>query len=264
MKETLRDPTRENGADVTVVYVEKLLAKQVKTFLENNDRIHKDFRMVPGEGQWIGSIAIPVKKSSVELRKMEGVLGEGVAYCPFSTSLLGNHKGRTATASTTKDNNNPPSLVEQALIDTITEQKLKEFIDISSWLDSIRSLKPRICPKKLEYLGDDRTLVLSRSAFSLEEESFVSFLRLCGCEKVDQQEDFVSSLWKHLARVHKSPRLVRRGEVAPSSGIRESNYRLLWPFSGIPDTTGTYAMSFLVGAVQESHTSHILTTKHTR
>ena len=91
MKETLRDPTRENGADVTVVYVEKLLAKQVKTFLENNDRIHKDFRMVPGEGQWIGSIAIPVKKSSVELRKMEGVLGEGVAYCPFSTSLLGNH-----------------------------------------------------------------------------------------------------------------------------------------------------------------------------
>ena len=31
---------------------------------------------------------------------------------------------------------------------------------------------------------------------------------------------------------------MRRGRIAPSSGIRESNYYLLWPFDGVPVETG--------------------------
>jgi hypothetical protein len=35
-----------------------------------------------------------------------------------------------------------------------------------------------------------------------------------------------------------SPRLVREGEVDPDNGVRESGYRLLSPFNGIPDKNG--------------------------
>ena len=196
--------------------------------------------MVPGQGEWKDAIAIPILEMKEDYPSLVGVVGDGSAFCPYSTSLLGNHSGRAAKI-TNKGSNGVKTLVEQALLISAEKHRLlKEDGDDSVVLSRIREMDQSVCPKKLEYLGDDKTLVLQRKAFALDEQSFLAFLDSIGCREKDRQQAFVSTLWKSLASTHKSPRLVRRGEIAPSSGIRESNYRLLWPFEGVPENTGTY------------------------
>ena len=52
---------------------------------------------------------------------------------------------------------------------------------------------------------------------------------LLACETVGQCQRFLDDhLWRHLAHVYGSPRVVRRGEVDPNSGVRHSGFRLLW------------------------------------
>ena len=227
------------GGSVSVLFVEKRHAKQVKTTLERNEDINKDFRMVPADGDWQGTIAVPVRETKAEHLSMEGVLGDGTFFCHFSSSLLGNHVGRSAKNSG-RNAEEPHTLIEQALIANLKRHDLFKGggDDVRDRLERIRALDLSVCPKKLEYLGDDRTLILQRKVFSLEEAAFISFLESVGCDAPESQKAFVSTLWQELASTHKSPRVARRGEIAPSSGIRESNYRLLWPFCGVPESTG--------------------------
>lgn len=234
------DARDRKGDSVAVLFVEKRHAKQVKTSLEHNEEINKDFRMVPADGDWQDMIAVPVRELKAEHLNMKGVVGDGTFFCPFSSSLLGNHVGRSAKISS-RNSEKPCTLIEQALLANLKRYDLfngDDDDDGTRCLERIRALDLSICPKKLEYLGDDRTLVLQRKVFSLEESSFVSFLESVGCDTPERQKTFVSTLWKELASTHKSPRVARRGEIAPSSGIRESNYRLLWPFCGVPEKTG--------------------------
>ena len=230
----------EKGAVVPVLFVEKRYAKHVKTTLESTGELNKDFRMVPANGKWDRAIALPIGEMKETYSVMEGVLGNGTLFCPYSTSLLGNHVGRSAKVSS-KNIKEAQNLIEQALVASFRRHGLAKTHDEDeddTLLKLIRDLDLSICPKKLEYLGDDRTLVLQRRVFSMEEPQFVSFLDSLGCRGRDSQEAFVSTLWDELASAHKSPRVVRRGAIAPSSGIRESSYRLLWPVSGVPENTG--------------------------
>ena len=236
------------GDTVNVLYVEKRHAKTVKTTLEQKGMIHKDFRMVPALcKEWDGTIAIPIIEMKEELyANYVGVVGCGSAFCPYSTSFLGNHTGRTAKIVPKNQDlgDHDKTLVEQALLLTFEQHglwKVEETDDDTAveLLLKIRKLERSICPPKLEYLGDDKTLVLHRKAFSLDQSSFCVFLESFGCvHDTGDQQAVLSTLWKNLAQAHKSPRVVRRGEIDPSSGFRESNYRLLWPFQGMPETTG--------------------------
>lgn len=239
-------PSRRNdknsGDSVSVLFVEKRHAKQVKTALESTDELNKDFRMVPAAGDWQGTIAVPVRDNNKdEYNSMPGVRGKGVFFCPFSTSLLGNQVGRKAKVAASRNSVEACTLIEQALLANLERHCLStgDSDDLASLLARVRGLDLLVCPKKCEYLGDDRTLVLQRRVFSLEEMPFVTFLDSVGCSDSDRKKAFLETLWQELALAHKSPRVVRRGEIAPSSGVRESNYRLLWPFSGVPDDTGT-------------------------
>ena len=238
------DGASGKGDVVSVLFVEKRHAKSVKTTLESTQELNKDFRMVPADRDWQGTIAVPVRNIKEEHLTMNGIRGRGTFFCPFSSSLLGNHVGRSARTAS-RDGEEPWTLIEQALLANSKRHGLPkgphqyDGKDDSIFLERIRRLDLHICPKKLEYLGDDHTLVLQRRVFSLEEASFVAFLGSMGCHERDCQEAFVSTLWEELASAHKSPRVARRGEIAPSSGIRESNYRLLWPFCGVPENTGT-------------------------
>jgi hypothetical protein len=232
------------GGRVPVIYVEKKSAKQIKNLLEGRNEMNKDFRMSPAiEDQWKETIAVPIRKEKEEYQGLDGVVGAGYMVCPHSTSLLGNHTGKTARAN--GDSSVERTLSEQALLTSAKLLDLPVDSDNESTtriLSSARNLDRAICPKKLEYLGDDRTLVLPRRAFSLSEPSFREFLVQFGCSDDASQESYLLSLWKQLAAVHESPRVVRRGEIASSSGIRQSKYRLLWPFDGIPETTGTHTL----------------------
>ena len=135
----------------------------------------------------------------------------------------------------------------------------------------VRGLSIQTCPKKLETIGDDRTLVIPRWSFfivsnnagSSGEVNATTFARVKKMQQEQERLEFVellrqlmhdeegndrdvgsddiilaimcalqSRLWMNLATSYSSSRIVRRGDVDPDSGIRESGHRILWP---IPD-----------------------------
>lgn len=95
-----------------------------------------------------------------------------------------------------------------------------------------------MCPKKLEVIGDDRTLVIPRKAFRQDDDEFASLCSLA-VSNDGQFSDWRTNFWKYFATFMGRPRVVRRGDIDPDSSIRESGHRLLWPHcSGQPDETG--------------------------
>lgn len=239
----------DKGETVAVLYVEKRTAKQIKVALESSDELNKDFRMgvVTEKGQHENTIAVPVREMKDAYSTWNGVVGHGTAFCLYSSAILGNHAGRIAQSQRNKTSTTSSSHIERSLLVSAKEIGLLmsgegEDHQSTHLLSRIGTLDLAVCPKKLEYLGDDRTVVLSRKAFSLDETSFVAFLESIGCGNRTSQEEFVAVFYKNLATTCKSPRIVRKGEIAPSSGIRESSYRLVWPFCGVSETTGTWPL----------------------
>lgn len=194
----------------SVVLVEKRDAKAVKQLLEKEGCLNKDFRMTPcGD-----LIAIPLR-AGVNLSNSnqwgDKIVRTGEHECPYSTAKLGNNR------LSVDDNLTRP---QQALWNWLNKDvQVKE---------QILALDIQVCPKKLEVLGDDGTLIISRKAFSLQNEAFKSMV---GDNQIDQ-------LWKQLAHDYKSPRVARRGDIDPDSPIRESGHELMWPIQGIPEQTG--------------------------
>mmetsp|Transcript_24876 Transcript_24876/g.53663 ORF Transcript_24876/g.53663 Transcript_24876/m.53663 type:complete len:640 (+) Transcript_24876:194-2113(+) len=213
------------------------------------------------------------------------IVGFGRQTCPFSTSMLGNNNINNRHR-TTAGPKTPLTNVQYALIETLT-----------TWLDNndnkisndennkatrietlVRSLSIQTCPKKLEVIGDDRTLVVPRwSLFvcntvcekaTAEMKSLVDGPKKSSSEfrellvsvvhdghkqengnepnnndapnhptpQTNYNDDYStviyeiqSQLWTNLALIHNSPRVVRRGDIDPESGVRESGHRILFP-----------------------------------
>ena len=222
------------------------------------------------------------------------VVASGTQTCPFSTSL-GNQNRRAileapksdvklndsgtgvlvkhGTSEKSKPASSLTNNVQYALIETLIScnkhNQKDDHHGMSSYREmveyAVKTLNIRTCPKKLEVIGDDRTLVLASWAFFLEKDihnncdkvkstsfqkggvEFYDFLlKLLFNEsgplsensldksKLQQNDlsplyDIQSKLWENLAQVHKCSRVVRRGDIDPESGVRESGHRILWP-----------------------------------
>jgi hypothetical protein len=227
--------SRDRGEDVGVLYVLKRNAKKVKNDLEEEGILNKDFRMNEGVGDWKECIAVPIIEDSSKSYSSDDVMGYGRQLCPYSTSLLGNHQqrrprtdGKTTISSLT--------MVQRALLST-ADSFHPRSPDDDSLTNVIQSLGLALCPKTLEMLGDDKTLVIPLKAFDGKDSTFREFVLQAGCSE-NRVDEFVQELWKQLAAYYKISRVVRKGEIDPESGVRQSGYRLLWPYSGIPETTG--------------------------
>ena len=232
--------SRQNlGCEVDVIFVPKRKAKVVKSILEAEGLLEKDFRMIPADPEIAGDcIALPVKD---EFRKVEKgtwsdlIQGSGKHFCPYSTAILGNRLN-LATCITTKHGNS--TLVQQAILQTV--QKLstvngKSSVDDDVVIGNVKKLELSVCPKKLEVLGDDRTLVVPPLSFEGED-----FLSILSGDSKNSPRSCKEELWRNLATIHGSQRIARRGTVDADSKVRESGHRLLYPNSGIPETTGMW------------------------
>lgn len=158
------------------------------------------------------------------------VVGEGVQWCCFSSTVLGNRALKSGVAVTSTSQ----TLIEQALTEVIrTFQGIETPVLDDSLLQSrVASLSQRVCPKSLEVIGDDRTLVIPRHAFDMDDLNFQSLV------PKDRGHEFLHAFWAQLAKIHGSPRIVRRGGIDPDSSIRQSGTVLVWPVAGVPDATG--------------------------
>ena len=94
-------------------------------------------------------------------------------------------------------------------------------------MERVRSWKS--CPKSFDIFGDDRTLMLPERAF-LDDE-FLAVVERCG-------DQLWLELWKRLAELHRSPRVVRKGTIDPESGIRRSGCTILYPQPPDSEATG--------------------------
>jgi len=205
------------GEVVRVLYVEPANAKLVKTELEKEGVIDKDFRMTRGIGggcradedehppssetSWNNCIAIPIlhcgddDSSQQKVATHRLVKGSGFQFCPFSTTFLGNNnharrprrrvRDRPSTATTNT------TLVQTGLLRALlagtahsldSNRGVEQDADADAallLLQKIRSLPPDICPSKLELFGDDRTVVIPPHAFdSQKSDCFRALLLL--------------------------------------------------------------------------------------
>ena len=186
------------------------------------------------------------------------IVGTGMHHCPFSTSM-GNSNRIPAAAqdesNTTSSTQSDQSLndVQHALVETLVKycsEAEGNFTEIQTEgtcsctrradiVKLVQSLSAQTCPKKLEVIGDDRTLVVPRWSFYIPSsndcetiaekrkiaEEFYQLLIQCnlpGRYERENSHNMQSLLWENLARTHRSLRVVRRGDIDPESGVRES------------------------------------------
>jgi hypothetical protein len=232
------------GEDVGVLYVLKRNAKKVKNDLEEEGILNKDFRMMEGVGdEWKECIAVPIIEDSSKSYSSNDVMGHGRQLCPYSTSLLGNHQQRTPRTGE-KPTASSLTMLQRALLSTADIFHPRSPED-DSLTKVVQSLSLTLCPKKLEMVGDDNTLVIPRKAFDGKDDTFREFILQAGCSE-NRVDEFLQELWKQLAAYYKVPRVVRKGEIDAESPVRVSGYRLLWPYSGIAQATGMCCCSSAV------------------
>mmetsp|Transcript_25323 Transcript_25323/g.50726 ORF Transcript_25323/g.50726 Transcript_25323/m.50726 type:complete len:598 (+) Transcript_25323:25-1818(+) len=231
---------------------------------------------VPVTDECIGRFETYIKESSKADTSGHGswktyAIASGRQLCPFSTSALGNQNhARTSrlvqqtcegmrtekskrnyqTATKITNLTNIQCVVVETLVDYFTENtkqsdntvNQEELESFQAMLETaVSSLSIKACPKKLEVMGDDRTLVVPSTAFLLQEkEPTNEFHQLLinissqihnSPDKTDHPTIYKiqENLWKNLASLYQSPRVVRRGDIDPESGVRESGHRILWP-----------------------------------
>jgi hypothetical protein len=222
-----------DGRQACVIHVLKKNAKAAKMALAASSMLNKNFRMVPSDFDQ-DCIAIPVNDDFNELGSnllpctIESV---GTQVCPFSSLMLGNYRRKLIVLENDNQNGVLKTFTsgQQALFQTINQ--LSSIEDKNEHLiTKVQLLNSTVCPKKLETFGDDRTLLLAPGAFEGPEFD---------CLLTEWNID-ISKFWSHLALCQNSKRIARRGTVDPNSKIRQSGHRLVWPYSGIPETTGLF------------------------
>ena len=188
------------------------------------------------------------------------IAGVSHQICPYSTKLLGNGQTNHYRMSRNLDASTQQadclSLIHLVILD-IAPVVANADIDISkaslafdqTIINRVLQLDSIVCPVSrrrqfLEIFGDDRTVVVPPGAF--EGDEFLSILRdvarMHNCnntkdctpkntslDTADEMKKIYSDFWRRLALAHDSPRIVRRGGIDPSSKIRESGHRVVWP-----------------------------------
>lgn len=205
----LQTNIRMEGEMVPVVLVEKRHTKVVKDRLKSLSQLNKDFRVVSLEN---GTAAIPFLGERLQIRGWPEVDGFDDRVCMYSSSKLGNHRTKTSDSL---------NLLQNALLKVILASN--PTINRDRCLERIQRLDRKTCPNKVEFLGDDNSVVLPRGAFNFTPSTpFSNFLTALSADL--RQEH----LWRTIGQLHGSPRVIRRGEIKPDSGIRESHYKVLW------------------------------------
>lgn len=198
-------------------------------------------------------------------------IAHGRQLCPFSSSAMGNQNHAMTSrlaqqncdgimekknqnnhaAAEIRNLTNIHCVVVEILVDYYSENTKKsdssldqkELTSLQAMVKTkVSSLSIKTCPKKLEVMGDDRTLVVPSTAFLLQEQettndfhqllmNFSSKIHNDCPDRTDHPTMYKiqEKLWKNLASLYKSPRVVRRGDIDPESGVRESGHRILWP-----------------------------------
>lgn len=226
------------GEVVRVLYVAKQDAKRIKTILEEHQILNKDFRLQKREHDQT-LLAVPILEdcdlSELEVPELL-VREEGRQFCLYSTSMLGNHQHRKAKRrnnhilTTTDDHLLSMTLVQRALWKTMKNRTEWRAKDDRCLLELISQLPVQLCPRTVELLGDDSTVVLNRGAFDPQNHQFEQLVK---SEELESSSSFFEQLWENLAQLYQSKRVVRKGPIDPNSPIRESGYRLLWVHSSI-------------------------------
>ena len=250
-------------------------------------------RYAPGDDGWLA-------------RHDQKIIGFGRYKCPFSTAMLGNINKRIVVKNTSHHNchanghqrtplsSNPPlNNLQHVLIEALTSWLHLQCADNNTKNNQnmvlthhhprdihgdnarietlTQRLSNRTCPRKLEIIGDDRTVVIPHWSFFVDENSgrrnncnshqtkgktnrktnqnecygeFRRFLiDVARGRKYDNHyhdgddetiaDDFFfemqSLLWEKIATDYQCSRVVRRGDIDPESGVRESGHRILWP-----------------------------------
>ena len=212
------------GQVTQIVHVLKRHAKSVKTSLEHDGLLDKRFRMTQVEGDHSDWIAIPIIALPDTTSAM--ILSHGRQFCLYSTSKLGNNKNQISS-------DHHLTLVQHALLLFLNGGMTQNTSDTQHWIHSIQGLDNRVCPRTLEVIGDDRTLVIPRYALDSNHEPLAHLIQNSNTSLHTQ------CLWEILAQVYHSPRVVRRGEIDPQSAIRESGHTILWPIYHSSETTTT-------------------------
>jgi hypothetical protein len=165
--------------NVRVVYVRKRNAKLCKTKLIEANRLDERYQMILVDNNtstetatnFDGCITIPIIDDT-DYRLLAG-FAEGFGYevCPYSSKMLGSRRQVITTASgSTVDDLTLVQLTILGITTSTPQQKpLPDYL-----VNKIQQLDLDICPKQLEVLGDDRTIILPLNAF--EGETFVSLL----------------------------------------------------------------------------------------
>ena len=192
------------------------------------------------------------------------VSGFGRYCCPYSTTMLGNNNRRKKMMDDecrdeSGRRSDKLSIVHSTLVSTLlslhegngAETNSASSKDVGNEITkAVKSTDAQCCPTKLEVMGDDRTLVIPRYALYMEDLNEVSptIRKKCAVEfrelilqaldvlGLDEQgpntetlQKLQGLLWMNLAEAYGSKRVVRRGDIHPESGVRESGHRILWP-----------------------------------
>ena len=248
-------------SDAVILHIDSL------QLTADQDAIHQD--IVNGQ-----CIAVPVSQSFIDNTLLQEhkwasqqiIVAIGRQYCPYSTSMGNSNRDAVSSKNDTSNSSSSNEIrlndVQHALVETLVsyysastvKSKNAEMDDEHSCrgmiIKSVLALSHQTCPKKLEVIGDDRTLVIPRWSFYMvnteDDKSaidkrvgvFLSEFRnlIIQCQSKSQwqytssgsnQEDtsfdtVQSLLWENLARTHRCSRVVRRGDIHPDSGVRES------------------------------------------
>ena len=146
-----------------------------------------------------------------------------------------------------------PTLTQKAIIEMVKELNPSGCCEGKDLLHhAVVGLSSKACPHNLERFGDNRCLIIPRTALRVDEKNdgeFRAFLELLIPTK--SPEECLSALWSILARLYSSPRVARRGDIDPESKVRQSGHRLLYPSTfdaiepGIPSDTGSGAPGWI-------------------
>lgn len=220
----------QSGELVRVVFAERRAAKQIKTRLEEGGMLCRNFRMTTTSTEDF-VVAVPIVEDATYddkvLLAIDGVRGFGSYRCPYSSAVLGNSIRLRRPGGTNNDER--LTLVQEGLLRAISSflavNSLSKASDDLDLTRRIRSLTAETCPVKLELFGDDRTVVIPLRAFDPDDATFTSLLEFA---KTSYDEFASRHLWRFLAEVYNSNRVVRRGEVDPNSPVRKSGFCILW------------------------------------
>ena len=188
------------------------------------------------------------------------VVASGQQHCMASASASarakqGGRRKRQVEAANTDgqaQQQYEPTLTQKAIIEMVQQLNPSRF-ERKEVVRATMILSAKVCPHKLERFGDDRCLVIPRTALRLDDKSNTDEFRALLERFVPNvsPEECLSALWPILARLFGCPRVARRGDIDPESKIRQSGHRLLYPNTfdaiepGIPLETGPCAPGWI-------------------